>query len=587
MRAHGARTQARKSAAVRSFYAFALREGLATRDIPALVDAPRPGTYLPDVLAADDVERILDAPPADDPTGIAVRDRAILELLYGCGLRVSELVGLDVDRVDLPNQQVRVIGKGNKERRVPMGGRGARAPASVPRRPRARVDREAADRGGLRRTAGQQDEPEAVWRLVKRWTEAAGVAERVTPHTFRHSFATHLLEGGADLRVVQALLGHASISTTQLYTHLTGERVREVYARAHPRACEPEAGAHDPMSYARNLLSRGEEVVFESRQHWFAVVARVWIWFLVAHRRPRDRRLDRWQRRCLDNETVDGIVTIIASSALLIGGLAYIGFVIWDWRNQEWLITTRRVIRAEGVLNKSVTDTSLEKINDARLDQSVFGRIFGFGTLDILTAAEEVGGNSISDFPMIADPVDFKKAMFDQKMMLENPDLAPPRYQRRAGARPMERAEPMPPRAGSDRVAVHDGRRPPRRPMAAPPPPRPAGAGSPEPPATRPADDVGRHARAARRPARQGAHHAGGVRGQEARPAGAHVVADATLADLRDGVYGAELDRRIARRPSHPPRARDDPSSPARSSSIVLGSGLGGVAETCSTRRRA
>ena len=112
-------TQARKSAAVRSFYVFALREGEATKDIPALVDAPKPGSYLPDVLAADDVERILDAPPAEDPIGI--RDRAILELLYGCGLRVSELVGLDTDRVDLPNQQVRVIGKGNKERRVPMG----------------------------------------------------------------------------------------------------------------------------------------------------------------------------------------------------------------------------------------------------------------------------------------------------------------------------------------------------------------------------------------------------------------------------------------------------------------------------------
>ena len=129
--------------------------------------------------------------------------------------------------------------------------------------------------------------------------------------------------------------------------------------------------------------------------------------------------------------------------------------MIWDWRNQEWLITTRRVIRAEGVLNKSVTDSNLEKINDARLDQSMFGRIFGFGTLDILTAAEEAGGNNIADFPMIADPVQFKKAMFDQKQMMENPDLAPPRYQRTAAPPPMEPAEPMPPRAGSDRVSVY------------------------------------------------------------------------------------------------------------------------------------
>ena len=227
-------TQARKSAAVRSFYRFALREGLVERDLPALVDAPKPGSYLPDVLAADDVERILDAPPTSDPIGI--RDRAILELLYGCGLRVSELVGLDTDRVDLPSQQVRVIGKGNKERRVPMGDeardrlhryRSGPREAWTAGRPTPAVF------VGMR---GRRLSREAVWRLVRHWADAAGVRERVTPHTFRHSFATHLLEGGADLRVVQALLGHASISTTQLYTHLTGERVREVYARAHPRA---------------------------------------------------------------------------------------------------------------------------------------------------------------------------------------------------------------------------------------------------------------------------------------------------------------------------------------------------------------
>jgi integrase/recombinase XerD len=227
-------TQARKSAAVRSFYAFALREGVATRDVPALVDAPKPGSYLPDVLAADDVERILEAPPGDDPVGI--RDRAILELLYACGLRVSELVGLDTDRVDLPNQQVRVIGKGNKERRVPMGDEARE------RLHRYRIGPRETWTAGKPTPAvfvgqrGRRLSRVAVWHLVKRWSEAAGVRERVTPHTFRHSFATHLLEGGADLRVVQALLGHASISTTQLYTHLTGERVREVYARAHPRA---------------------------------------------------------------------------------------------------------------------------------------------------------------------------------------------------------------------------------------------------------------------------------------------------------------------------------------------------------------
>lgn len=227
-------TQARKSAAVRSFYGFAIREGIATRDVPALVDAPRPGSYLPDVLAADDVVRILDAPPGEESIGI--RDRAILELLYGCGLRVSELVGLDTNRVDLDGQQVRVIGKGNKERRVPMGDEARERLHRYRSGPRAEWTAGRPTPAVFVGRRGRRLSREAVWALVKRWADAAGVTERVTPHTFRHSFATHLLEGGADLRVVQALLGHASISTTQLYTHLTGERVREVYSRAHPRA---------------------------------------------------------------------------------------------------------------------------------------------------------------------------------------------------------------------------------------------------------------------------------------------------------------------------------------------------------------
>jgi integrase/recombinase XerD len=227
-------TQARKSAAVRSFYAFALREGIATRDVPALVDAPRPGSYLPDVLSPDDVTRILDVPPSDQPAGI--RDRAILELLYACGLRVSELVGLDTDRVDLPNLAVRVIGKGNKERRVPMGDEARDRLHRYLGGPRSEWTAKRPTPAVFVSSRGRRLARESVWRLVRRWAEAAGVPHRVTPHTFRHSFATHLLEGGADLRVVQALLGHASISTTQLYTHLTGERVREVYARAHPRA---------------------------------------------------------------------------------------------------------------------------------------------------------------------------------------------------------------------------------------------------------------------------------------------------------------------------------------------------------------
>ena len=227
-------TQARKVAAIRSFYGFALREGLATRDVAALLDSPRPGSYLPDVLDADDIARILAAPGGDDPA--AIRDAAILELLYACGLRVSELTGLDVDRVDLPNLQVRVIGKGNKERRVPMGEPARERMHRYLNGPRATWTAGRPTPAVFVSQRGKRLTREAVWRLVRRWTRAAGVSGHVTPHTFRHSFATHLLEGGADLRVVQTLLGHASISTTQLYTHLTGERLREVYARAHPRA---------------------------------------------------------------------------------------------------------------------------------------------------------------------------------------------------------------------------------------------------------------------------------------------------------------------------------------------------------------
>ncbi|HET8571278.1 MAG TPA: site-specific tyrosine recombinase [Candidatus Limnocylindria bacterium] len=227
-------TQARKVAALRSFYAFALREGIIEREVATLLATPKPGSYLPEVLAADDVVRVLDAPPADDPAGI--RDRALLELLYDCGLRVSELTGLDLDRVDLEKLQVRVIGKGDKERRVPMTEEARERLHRYLGGPRATWTAKQPTPAVFVSQHGKRLVRESVYRLVRGWAEVAGLGEKVTPHTFRHSFATHLLEGGADLRVVQTLLGHASISTTQLYTHLTGRRLREVYTKAHPRA---------------------------------------------------------------------------------------------------------------------------------------------------------------------------------------------------------------------------------------------------------------------------------------------------------------------------------------------------------------
>jgi membrane protein YdbS with pleckstrin-like domain len=202
------------------------------------------------------------------------------------------------------------------------------------------------------------------------------------------------------------------------------------------------------MSYARNLLSRGEEVVFESRQHWFAVLGETWL-FVIATILAFAVLI--WASTSGTNNQLLSILQIIALVALIVS-LARIGLKIWSWRNQEYLVTTRRLIKAEGVFNKEMADSSLEKINDAHLTQSWIGRIFDFGTLDILTAADESAG--IQDYYMLADPVRFKIAMLNQKEKVERPDLAPPpRMQAPSGAPAMQRAEPMPPRAGSDRVA--------------------------------------------------------------------------------------------------------------------------------------
>jgi len=201
------------------------------------------------------------------------------------------------------------------------------------------------------------------------------------------------------------------------------------------------------MSYARNLLSRGEEVVFESRQHWFAVIGETWP-FVIATILAFAVLI--WATTSVSNQLLS-VLQIIALVALIVS-LARIGLKVWSWRNQEYLVTTRRLIKAEGVFNKEMADSSLEKINDAHLTQSWIGRIFDYGTLDILTAADESAG--IQDYYMLADPVRFKISMLNQKEKLEQPNLAPPpRMQAPSPAPAMQRAEPMAPRAGSDRVA--------------------------------------------------------------------------------------------------------------------------------------
>jgi integrase/recombinase XerD len=211
-------------------------------DVAARLDLPRQPRLLPDPLSVEEVERLLEvaASPSDRPAG-ALRSRALIELLYAAGVRIGEALGLDREHLSLDGGFVRVIGKGDRERLVPVGdvaldwlrrwldeGRPGLLALSHVTPPRG-GPLFLGDRG--RRLARQQ-----AWATVKAAADRAGLTDRVSPHTLRHSFATHLLEGGADLRIVQELLGHASISTTQLYTHLTGERIRAVYARAHPRA---------------------------------------------------------------------------------------------------------------------------------------------------------------------------------------------------------------------------------------------------------------------------------------------------------------------------------------------------------------
>ena len=238
----------RRVAAIRGFYRFAFGEGLIPADVAAHLDLPRQPRLLPETLTVAEVERLLDAaggePAADGspPEGHAVRDRTLLELLYAAGLRVSEAIGLDLEDMSRDGGFVRVIGKGDRERVVPVGDVALAWLDRWLTWPRAEW-LSAAPPGGLVRGGplfvtpkGRRIARQQAWATVKRTAELATLSDRVSPHTLRHSFATHLLEAGADLRVVQELLGHASISTTQLYTHLTGERIREVYARAHPRA---------------------------------------------------------------------------------------------------------------------------------------------------------------------------------------------------------------------------------------------------------------------------------------------------------------------------------------------------------------
>ena len=226
---------ARTLAAVRSFHKFLVREGDATDDPAEGVSRPKVPRNLPRPLTVDEVSALVAAPGGDGKPA-TLRDQAILETLYGAGLRISELVGLDVDDVDLEEGSVRAVGKGSKERVVPLGRYATKAVESYLVRGRPSL---AGPRSGgalfLNQRGGRLTR-QGTTNMIKAQAKRAGIRKRVTPHMLRHSFATHLLEGGADVRVVQELLGHASVATTQIYTLVTKDRLRKVYFEAHPRA---------------------------------------------------------------------------------------------------------------------------------------------------------------------------------------------------------------------------------------------------------------------------------------------------------------------------------------------------------------
>jgi integrase/recombinase XerD len=230
----GPRSRARLLSTLRGFFRFLTVEGDARSDPTLTLIAPRSGRRLPLVLSLVQVEKLLSTPGIDAPYGL--RDGAILEILYGCGLRASELSGLDLQDLDSGDRFLRVRGKGSKQRLVPIGEPALAAVAAYLRLGRGLLLGKRPEGALFLNRRGGRLSRVAVWQLVKRWAGAAGLAAEITPHTLRHTYATHLLEGGADLRAVQELLGHADISTTEIYTHVDRAFITEAYRSAHPRA---------------------------------------------------------------------------------------------------------------------------------------------------------------------------------------------------------------------------------------------------------------------------------------------------------------------------------------------------------------
>jgi integrase/recombinase XerD len=226
-------TIARKLSALRSYFRYLVAEDLVAVDPTDRLEAPRAGRPLPEALSYEEVERLLHAVPTT--LAFAMRDLAMLEVLYGAGLRVSELIGLTIRDLDLEEGFVRVLGKGSKERLVPLGGRARDALASYLRELRPGLDRGASRGVVFLNRFGRPLSRMGAWKIVRRHVDRAGIEKPVSPHTLRHTFATHLLEGGADLASVQEMLGHSDISTTQIYTHVDRTYLRQVHRTYHPR----------------------------------------------------------------------------------------------------------------------------------------------------------------------------------------------------------------------------------------------------------------------------------------------------------------------------------------------------------------
>jgi integrase/recombinase XerD len=224
----------RKAACLRSFYKHLRRDELIAEDPTAVLSAPRRAKKLPQVLNYAEVQKLLAAPRGDEPT--TLRDRALLEVMYACGLRASETIGLELSDIDVREGFLRARGKGSKERLVPLGRKAIAAISAYLRGGRPKLVGERHEAKLFVNFRGGPLSRQGLYKIVQRHARGAGLGGRLSPHTLRHSFATHLLAGGCDLRAVQEMLGHADISTTQMYTHLSGEQLKEVYFSAHPRA---------------------------------------------------------------------------------------------------------------------------------------------------------------------------------------------------------------------------------------------------------------------------------------------------------------------------------------------------------------